>query len=73
MSVSKTIVISCAGMGTRLGIGTTKALVSVDGKPLIIRQLELLGDYDDIRIVVGYQMEKVIETVPERRAFCFQP
>lgn len=63
MSVSKTIVISCAGMGTRLGIGTTKALVSVDGKPLIIGQLELLKDYDDIRVVVGYQMEKVIETV----------
>lgn len=63
MSVSKTIVISCAGMGTRLGIGSTKALIDIDGKPLIIRQLELLKDYDDIRIVVGYQMEKVIETV----------
>lgn len=63
MSVSKTIVISCAGMGTRLGIGSTKALIDIDGKPLIIRQLELLQDFDDIRIVVGYQMEKVIEVV----------
>ena len=61
MSVSKTIVISCAGMGTRLGIGTTKALIDIEGKPLILRQLELLKDFDDIRIVVGYQMEKVIE------------
>ena len=37
-----TVIISCAGMGTRLGIGMPKALVNVDGKPLIIRQLEML-------------------------------
>ena len=67
MSVSKTIVISCAGMGTRLGIGTTKCLVDIDGKPLIIRQLELLKDFDDIRIVVGYQMERVMEVVNSYR------
>ena len=67
MPVSKTIVISCAGMGTRLGIGSTKALIDIDGKPLIIRQLELLKDFDDIRIVVGYQMEKVIEVVNSYR------
>lgn len=63
MSVSKTIVISCAGMGKRLGIGTTKALVEVDGVPLIIRHLRMLDDIDDVRVVVGYQAEKVIETV----------
>ena len=63
MSVSKTIVISCAGMGTRLGIGTTKALIDIEGKPLILRQLELLKDFDDIRIVVGYQMEKVMKII----------
>ena len=58
-----TVIICCAGMGTRLGIGSTKALVNVSGKPLIIRQLEMLDEYDDIRIVVGYQAEKVIEIV----------
>lgn len=63
MSASKTIVISCAGMGTRLGMGFPKALVDVDGKPLLIRQLELLKDYDDVRVVVGYQYEKVIDVV----------
>lgn len=62
-----TIVICCAGMGTRLGIGTTKALVNVCNKPLIIRQLEMLGEYDDIRIVVGYQAESVIKVVNEYR------
>lgn len=62
-----TIVICCAGMGTRLGIGTTKSLLDIKGKPLIIRQLELLKEYDDIRIVVGYQADKVIKTVTEYR------
>lgn len=67
MNNDTTIVISCAGMGTRLGIGSTKALVDICGKPLIIRQLELLEDYDDIRIVVGYQADKVIEIVRNYR------
>lgn len=67
MKKNITIVISCAGMGTRLGIGTTKALVNVAGKPLILHQLEQLKDYDDIRVVVGYQAEKVIETVTNYR------
>lgn len=58
-----TIVICCAGMGRRLGIGTSKALLDIGGKPLILRQLDLLKDYDDIRIVVGYDAEKVINTV----------
>lgn len=71
---NKTIIISCAGMGTRLGIGMTKALVDVDGIPLIIRQLEMLKDCDDIRVVVGYQAEKVMEVVKKYREdvmFCF--
>ena len=71
---NKTVVISCAGMGTRLGIGSTKALVDICGKPMIIRQLEMLKDVEDVRIVVGYQAEKVIEVAKEYRkdiTFCF--
>lgn len=63
MAISKTVIISCAGMGNRLGLGTTKALVEVCGKPLIIRHLEQLDAVSDVRIVVGYQAEKVIEVV----------
>lgn len=63
MRVSQTIVISSAGMGSRLGIGSTKALIDIDGKPLILRQLELLRDYGDVRVVVGYQAQQVIDTV----------
>ena len=57
------VVICCAGMGTRLGIGTTKALVKIAGKSIIQRQLEMLDEYDDIRVAVGYQAEKVIKEV----------
>ena len=67
MAVSRTVIISCAGMGNRLGLGTTKALVEVDGKPLIVRHLEMLPYEDDIRIVVGYQAQKVIEVVRKYR------
>lgn len=58
-----TVIICCAGMGTRLGIGTTKALVNVFGKSLIQRQLELMNEIDDVRVVVGYQAERVIDAV----------
>lgn len=71
---NKTIIISCAGMGTRLGIGMTKALIDIDGKPLIIRQLELLKSISDVRIVVGYQAENVMNVVKQYRQdvmFCF--
>ena len=62
-----TVVICCAGMGTRLGIGTTKALLHIGGKPIIIHQLENLDSYNDVRIVVGYQADKVIETVNSKK------
>lgn len=50
-----------AGIGSRLGMGLTKALVRIAGKPLIAWQLELLSDVEDVRIVVGYQAEQVME------------
>lgn len=68
MGISRTVVISCAGMGNRLGLGTTKALVEIDGKPLIIRHLEMLQNEKDIRVVVGYQSKKVIEVVRAYRS-----
>ncbi len=58
-----TVVICCAGMGTRLGIGATKALVDVCGEPLILRRLRMLDDFDDVRIVVGFQAQRVIDVV----------
>ena len=63
----RTVVISCAGMGTRLGAGKPKALIDIEGKPLIIRTLEMLDGVSDVRVVVGYQAEKVIECVNKHR------
>ena len=74
MANNKTAIICCAGMGTRLGIGTTKALVDINGQPLILHQLRLLDEIDDVRIVVGYQAQKVIDIVNSYRRdlmFCF--
>lgn len=62
-----TIIISCAGMGKRLGKQIPKALIEIDGKPLIIRQLEMLKECHDIRIVVGYKAIDVINTVIKYR------
>jgi len=55
--------VSCAGLGQRLGVGTTKALVPVLGRPLIAWQLDLLREVEDVRIVVGYQSAEMIQTV----------
>ena len=63
-----TVIICCAGMGTRLGIGTTKALVDIAGEPLIIRELKLLREFDDIRVVVGFDAERVISLVKQFRS-----
>ena len=64
---NKTVIISCAGMGKRLGLATTKALVKVCDEALIIRTLKYLDGVEDVRIVVGYQADKVIETVKQYR------
>lgn len=61
MSFSGTVVLNCAGIGSRLGLGLTKVLMKIDGRSLLSRQLELLQGVKDIRIVVGYQANAVIE------------
>lgn len=67
MSSAKSVIISCAGIGSRLGLATTKALVNIDNKPLIRWQLELFKDVEDIRVVVGFQAKDVIEEVRKIR------
>jgi len=59
----KSLVLSCAGIGSRLGLGQTKALVNINNKPLIYWQLEQFSTLDDIRIVIGYQANDIIEAV----------
>jgi choline kinase len=64
---NKTIIISCAGMGTRLKMNTPKALIDICGKPLLIRSLEMLDNVADIRIVVGYKADEVIKLAKDYR------
>lgn len=67
MSSAQSIVLSCAGIGSRLGLGKTKTLMDIDGKTLIARQLEMFRGVEDVRIVVGYQASEVIEEVLQYR------
>jgi len=57
------IVISCAGIGSRLGLGQTKSLINLCNKSLIHYQLDWFQDVDDVRIVVGYQSADLINAV----------
>ena len=74
MQTAKSVVISCAGIGSRLGLATTKALVEIDGMTVIARQLQALRGVKDIRVVVGYQAGDVIAEVRRYRpdaVFCY--
>lgn len=67
MSSVKSVIISCAGIGSRLGLAKTKALIDLHNKTLIRWQLELFKDIEDIRVVVGFQAMEVIEEVKKYR------
>ena len=67
MSSTKSVIISAAGLGSRLGLAKTKALININGKSLIRWQLDLFKDVEDIRIVVGFQAHDVIDEVREYR------
>ena len=55
--------LSCAGIGSRLGLGLTKALLKINGRSLISLQLEQFSEVEDLRIVVGFQAKSIIEEV----------
>jgi choline kinase len=67
MSSIKSVVISCAGVGSRLGLAKTKALITIEKRSLISWQLELFKEIEDIRIVVGFQANDVVKEVLKYR------
>lgn len=70
----KSVVISCAGIGSRLGLGLTKALVEINGRSLISWQLKLFKGVKDVRIVIGFQGGEIIQEVRKYRndvIFCY--
>jgi choline kinase len=55
-------VIAAAGMGSRLGMGMPKALVSIEGKTLLSRLIETLElRIKTICVVVGYREDLIID------------
>ena len=72
MPSSVTVVINCAGEGRRLGLGKTKALVDILGRPLIAWQLDMLKNVRDVRMVVGFNASEAIEAaISYRRNLIF--
>lgn len=70
----KSVVISCAGIGSRLGLGLTKALVEMNGQSLISWQLKLFEKVNDLRLVIGFQGSEIINEVRKYREdiiFCY--
>lgn len=61
MSLVEHAVIAAAGIGSRLGYGTPKCLLEVGGQTLLAHQLALLAEVKDVRLVVGFEMDKVIK------------
>lgn len=60
---SNTLVLGCAGLGSRLGLNSTKALINFEGRPFVQWQLDSFREIEDIRIVVGFQAKDVIRAV----------
>lgn len=67
MQTVKHVVISAAGLGSRLELDMPKCLVEVGGRKLIDYQLDLLAEIEDVRIVVGFREEEVIDHIRKIR------
>jgi choline kinase len=60
-------VICAAGLGSRLGLDKPKCLVEINDNPLIYYILEILKQVENVRIVVGFKEEEVINVVRKIR------
>ncbi len=63
MSTVGHAVIAAAGLGSRLGMGKPKCLIEFDGISILQHQLDLLRDVKDVRVVVGFEEQQVIDLV----------
>jgi HAD superfamily phosphoserine phosphatase-like hydrolase len=62
----KSLVISAAGIGSRLGMTKTKALLEFNGQSLIQHHINFFSTaIEDIRVVVGFESASVISSVIE--------
>ena len=63
----KSVVISCAGVGSRLGLGQTKSLIKIHGQSILHHQLDAFKNVEDVRIVVGFQSQELIQEALRKR------
>jgi len=56
------LILACAGVGSRLGLTSTKALIELNGRPFIEWHLRNFAHVADIRVVVGFEADSVIAT-----------
>jgi len=63
----KNAVICAAGLGSRLGLNTPKCLVKLGNHQIIYYLLKALEEVENIRIVVGFKEEDVINVVRKIR------
>ena len=68
MSPIGNVVIACAGLGSRLGMGMPKALLTIGQKTILQRLLAATASIPHCRVVVGYQEEAVIQAVLDARS-----
>ncbi len=66
--IPQTVVICAAGRGTRLGFNMPKCLVEVSGRPVVHHLLEQLTQVPDVRMVVGFQAQSVVDHVKKIRS-----
>lgn len=64
----KHVIISAAGLGSRLGLNRPKCLVDIGDKKIIDYQLDLVKDIEDVRIVVGFLEDEVMSYVKKIRS-----
>jgi len=67
VQATEAVVISAAGLGSRMGLGIPKALIELQGQSLISRALDILDDYfQDIYVVGGYKAHQLWEELNRR-------
>ncbi|MDP2101891.1 MAG: NTP transferase domain-containing protein [Methylotenera sp.] len=67
MSHVKHAVIAAAGLGSRLGMGKPKCLIEIGGMTILEHQLKLLDHIEDLRVVVGFEEDLVIDLIRQLR------
>lgn len=66
-------VILCAGRGHRMGGGRPKALIPINGKPLVYHVMDMWEtSVDEFIFVVGYKWQEVTKELPRNAKFVVQ-